>query len=316
MSDLDTEILAKIDAEEKGEEPKGASDTDDSKVSSTSEETESDLGDSENKGTESESEESTKSDTGGSSEGLPADLQKDIETYKKRTEDTRKYATSVKNALLSTSKTLEELVKAGDIDDQTHQKIVEALKIHTHSEPETLRESVKEKKEDNIFAPLHTLIDQEIINQYCDVTEDKSVDSKLTAFDHLTASMNKQEQIDLLAKMLDGKPSSMAVLKRVLAEGEAFLKDGFDEAISQGSLRNFIKQQKQEKKSLLEQIDKLKKQVDNYKNNFEEGASFDFGSSSQSSASDKGGSFKDKDEAILARLDKEDTRKARIPYAL
>lgn len=242
------------------------------------------------------------------------EIKKSLESYKRRVEDNRSFAMSVKSSIALAQKKIAEMVENGDLDEDASSALLDTLNYDKAREPEWLHQSAQKTESNNIFSVLHEVLTTEIKNQYLDVTEDANFHRKILAFDHLTADASADEKKQIMERLLSDKPTPMTLLKRVLKEGDAFLSDGYSDYLDKGGFKNFISSANKEKEELMKKIDKLEKRLNNYENTYDR-SHVDMASSSGLLPGDRGrSSFADMDEAVLARLDREDRRKMTIPY--
>jgi hypothetical protein len=233
--------------------------------------------------------------------------EEDIAEKAKRLEkiayDQQRFARHEQQKVKDTLKAVEELAEAGDLDEDSANKLLAHLKRESKDKAnETFTNNIivenpqplskyqailrKAEEENKIFAT------------YVEVTEDINARKKLEAFDIYLREASEQE-IEVLEEEFSHCKTPMELLKKVVAKGNEFLDDGLSEFYDHGGFRQYFKAKNETVKKLQKDIDKLNKKLLQYEDQSTAGNWL--GSDSSGSETDKHKDTGDMFDDMLAR---------------
>lgn len=192
------------------------------------------------------------------------DNDNEIDVIRKRLEDNQSYSRTIRQNRDSAVAYVNKLIEEGDLPEEQASQLISILKSNTVKEPEGLTASEKKDVSSHPFQKFYDIANQDVIQTYLDVTEDDHYRDKVNAFDAFMtdASQEELEQLHKDLSNLEKKP--VALLKKMLAVGQEYLDEGYDDYRKSGGFRKYSSIKKNEIEVLQNKVDKLNKKLSQY----------------------------------------------------
>lgn len=191
------------------------------------------------------------------------DILQELEKAKKISDDNRKHAHSLSTKASRALKAIDSLVEEGELSDD----IAEKIKIHYEGFDSIGEKEDSTPKNDSVEHRISDFIlkAQPELLSYIDIAEDPEIEMRAKAFQFYLTHSSLEQRKSLLASLEKQGDDSKATLKEMLKVGKAFLEeDGGRALIEAGGYQALVKKQAEEIKSLQKQLDKTKKDHENY----------------------------------------------------
>lgn len=191
------------------------------------------------------------------------DILQELEKAKKISDDNRKHAHSLSTKASRALKAIDSLVEEGELSDD----IAEKIKSHYEGFDSIDDKEGSSPKNDSVEHRISDFIlkAQPELSSYMDIAEDPEIEMRAKAFHFYLTHSSLEQRKSLLASLEKQGDDSKATLKEMLKVGKSFLEeDGGRALIEAGGYQALVKKQAEEIKSLQKQLDKTKKDHENY----------------------------------------------------